>query len=208
MRFPLVWRNERPDAIADVVVPNAKRFGIVDAKVDALDILILGLAVHDIVEADIDQHVLLPVLRVLGLLLTVVLCQQTDLCRAALVDYPGCGSTIQGRLGSVEENRHVSLGVCVFGDALVDVQAGLVLLINLVDKPVDPVAFGLDDIGIAALVDLPAIVREPRTADELASGTAPLHLAEMKIASVGEIVFGRPGVGSGRGSDRLGGHLE
>lgn len=79
-------------------------------------------------------------------------------------------------------------------------------------------SLGGDDVGVASLVDLPAIVRQPRAADELAPGTAALHLAEVEVAPVGEIVGGGRGVGGpgvtaaatgGRGgSDSLGGHVE
>lgn len=92
----------------------------------------------------------------------------------------------------MKSDVHVFFCVGVLGHALVDVQFGLVDRVNFIDETVDPVALGFDNIGVATLVDLPSVVSQSGSADVLAVGTSPLHLLEMKVATIGKVEHGRP----------------
>jgi hypothetical protein len=48
--------------------------------------------------------------------------------------------------------------VGILGDTFIDIQAGLITLVDLKDETFDPVTVSLHDISISTLVDLPAVV--------------------------------------------------
>lgn len=194
-RFLCRFRNERSDAVADIVVLHAQCSGVAESEVDAVDVLGLGRAVDDIIEADVHQHLLQPLLRRFGDWSAFLAGLTADLVWPSPVDDPGRRSTVEDARGALEVHVHVLLGVGVLGDALIDVELGLVDGINLVHEAVDPAALGLDDIRVATLVDLPPVIPKPGSADVLAVGASPLHLLEVKVAAIGKVEDGRTGIG-------------
>jgi len=198
--------DEWADAVADVVLLHAQGSCVVESEVDAIDVLGLGRTVHDVVETDIDEDFLQPVLGSLGLLLSSFSGLASYLARAASIDYPGGRPTVEEARGAFKMNIHVLLGVSVLGYALIDVELGLVDIINLIDEAIDPVALSFNDIGIAALIDLPAVVYEPGTPDVFAIGASSLHLLEVQVATVRKVEASRPLIGPLLANDRLGRH--
>lgn len=124
----------------------------------------------------------------------------------AILDDPGCRSPVEGAGRPVQLDIHVSFDVGILGDALVDIELGLVHGIDLIDKTINPVALGSNDIGISSLIDLPTVVDQPGPPNVPAVWTSSLHLGQVKIAAVGKVVCGWPV--SRLLSDCLGGHDE
>lgn len=193
--FLLGFWNEGADAIADIVLLHSQGSCVVEPEVDAINILGLRWAVHDVVETDIHEDLLQPVLGGLGLFLSPFPCLASYLARTTSIDYPGGRPTVEETRGSLKMDIHVLLGVGVLGYALIDVELGLIDIINLIDETIDPVALALENVRIATLVDLPAIVYEPGTPDVLAIGTSSLHLLEVHIAPIGKVEDCRPAIG-------------
>lgn len=85
---------------------------------------------------------------------------------------------------------HGLFGISVLGHALIDVQLGLIGSVNLINQTVHPISVRLDNVGIAALVDLPAVVDQPGSSNVSAMRASPLHLLEVQIATIGEVEGG------------------
>jgi len=186
-----LWRwDGRADAVADVVLIHTEGLCISQAKIDAVHIFLLGRAVLDIVEADVYENILYPVLLVLGILVAIRFGLSSDLGGTTLIYDPGNRTAVQRAWSAMQVNLEATLHVGVLRYAFVDVQLGFVDRVDLIYQSIDPVAILFKNIGIATLVDLPAIVDETSSSDVLAVRTPSLHLLQMEVAAVSKVEGG------------------
>lgn len=187
---PCRYWNKWTDTVGDIVLLDAESFRIHQAVIDAIYIFIFGDAVRGMDVADVDQHLLHPMLDRLFQRIALVPRLPTHLGRTAPIDDPGGRATIEAAGRPEQLGFECSFGVGILGYALVDIQFCFIGAVDLVHETINPVAMRFNDIRVAAVVNLPSIVDQTSGTNVQAVGTASLHLLEVQVTAIGKVERG------------------